>query len=224
MSKDVHFDEHHFPFSSLASEGESLMLLPAADEWHVTKDVVLLEGEHTSIRMNVPASPSGSCPKSMNLRSCIINQSNSRPTPQISLGASNSEIQDDHGSSPDAEYQHPQSATKAFIDDFFIEISMQPDFSHHAKLSMHTNQRSKNAPNAPLTLDHTEISSFVSVPSSTRSSPTSMPSSRLVDFYMHLTEHAPQVSLSINIDVALLHPGWKSAMDDELASIFKNEI
>ncbi|OAE30886.1 hypothetical protein AXG93_3943s1170 [Marchantia polymorpha subsp. ruderalis] len=194
------------------------------DEWPVTKDAVLPEEEHTPIATNVPVSPSGSvpCPETMSPRSCTVNRSNGMAKPQLSLGAPELIVRDDNESSPDVDHQHPQSFTEAPINDFSIDIPIQPDGSHHAMLPLHTYQRRKNVPSAHITLDRTDTTSSDSMPPSTRSSRTRKPSSRLADFYIHLTEHAPEVSLPISIDDALLHPGWKSAMDDELASIYKN--
>lgn len=62
VSKDVQFDENHFPFSSLVSKANNLTVSPAGDEWPVTKHVVFPEEEHTPIATNVPVSPSGSVP------------------------------------------------------------------------------------------------------------------------------------------------------------------
>lgn len=224
VSKDVQFDENHFPFSSLVSKANNLTVSPTGDEWPVTEHVVFPEEEHTPIATNVPVSPSGSipCPETMSPRSCTVNRSNGMAKPQLSLGAPELIVRDDNESSPDVDHQHPQSFTEAPINDFFIDIPIQPDGSHHAMLPLHTYQRRKNVPSAHITLDRTGTTSSDSMPPSTRSSRTRKPSSRLADFYIHLTEHAPEVSLPISIDDALLHPGWKSAMDDELASIYKN--
>lgn len=56
----------------------------------------------------------------------------------------------------------------------------------------------------------------------TRSARVNKIPSRLEDFYLHIAETAPQVSFPTNIEAALLHPGWKLDIDDELASIYKN--
>lgn len=61
-----------------------------------------------------------------------------------------------------------------------------------------------------------------SLPPVTRSGRTSKLPPKLRDFYLHVAEIPKTISLPISAEAALQHPGWKLAMEDELASIYKN--
>lgn len=100
------------------------------------------------------------------------------------------------------------------ISDFQIPLSLDPDNSHLAQVPLHTYQRRSRVLPEPLPVQEETLSR------STR--PRKLPS-RFADFDLHSAETTSTLPLPESVHTALQHPGWLSAMQDELSSIHKND-
>lgn len=97
-----------------------------------------------------------------------------------------------------------------------IEVPILPDTSSHAQVPVFTYQRRQATPSASL-----PVSPSASLPVS-RSGRMRQPPHRFQDFYLNVVEDLSCSNLPQNAAQALLHPGWKEAMEDELRSIHRN--
>lgn len=140
-----------------------------------------------------------------------------RPEAPASLADQPHESGSPRNSSPEAtdQSQAPEQFTQIQPGSFSVQLPLAPDTSHRASIPMHTYQRRRKPGPQEITNSQEQ-----SNPSSRRI--TRIPS-RLKDYYLHLTEKIPTVSLPVTVEAALSHPGWKAAMDSELESIHKND-
>lgn len=98
-------------------------------------------------------------------------------------------------------------AQHQLIDDFSIQPPICSDISSHAQTPLYTYHRR-------------QVSSSSQLPRNARSR---QPPAHLQDFYLHAAELQLGPHLPGSTEEALGHPGWRSAMEDELSSIYKND-
>lgn len=93
--------------------------------------------------------------------------------------------------------------------EFSVQIPLEPDPYCHAQVPSCTYQRChKVAQTIPV--------------GPTRSGHVSRIPTRLSDYQLNAAETIPLIGLPSDVHEALDHPGWREAMDSELASIYKN--
>lgn len=227
VSKDVQFDEAHFPSSSPILKDNGIKEVPQAAEWPITEEIRTPDAGHTHAgsSVQVPNPCAARCPEAVShspSTTSPIDRSRNKLQHRSSLELPKPALENDSEGSHDEAGQHSPTAAEVPIEDFSVDVPLRPDTNHHAQLPLHTYQRRQAASSTPTTLDHTGTSSTNTLLPTTRSGRIRRIPSRLDDFHLHFTENAPQTSLPLSIEAALLHPGWKRAMDDELASIYKN--
>ena len=106
-----------------------------------------------------------------------------------------------------------------------VDLQLQPDVSHKAQLPLHRYQRRapSDCQSAGPASSHSATSSHDPFVITTRSGCAPKVPAHLSDFHLHVAESSANISLPTTVEAALLHPGWKSAIEDELTSIYKND-
>jgi transposase InsO family protein len=207
VSKDVRFDELSFPCATPSSSQSSIL---TSRDW----ELPILADDPTPVSSEV--SPPPSTLRNTGPRLCVsppLQSGSSTPVHRLEVSVPEDQVPD---ALPHGDLINP-SPSPVLIPS---EESLPAAAAHSpSSVPLQTYHRRPEAVSAPVSGAST-VDPFLIT---TRSGRAARPSTRLTDYHLHLTEAVPSVSLPESVAAALLHPGWKAAMECELHSIAKND-